>query len=78
MALADEEWARGEGQDTYTLEQTMNLIENLQKSGTLLPEEFKKAIAEGKADAQKREPNEEAAVWPELAHTFLEKIFKDR
>lgn len=65
--LADEEWASGEGQELYTLEQTMNVIKMLEENGTTLPEEFREAMENGKADAQKRMPNEEVAVWPELA-----------
>lgn len=46
------------------------------ENGTPLPEEFREAMENGKADAQKRMPNEEVAVWPELAAQFLRRIFK--
>ena len=76
LALADEEWASGEGQELYTLEQTMNVIKMLEENGTPLPKDFREAMENGKADAQKRMPNEEVAVWPELAEQFLRRIFK--
>lgn len=76
LALADEEWARGQGEDIYTMEQAMNIMKLQESSKMPFVLEFAETLKRGKLDDGKRQPNEEAKVWPELAHVFLQKMFR--
>lgn len=76
LALADEEWAAGRGEDMYTMEQMMNVINMQEDNDMPFESEFLEAVKSGKMDCKNRILNEEAAAWPELAHIFLKKYVK--
>ncbi|MGI6057595.1 MAG: alpha/beta hydrolase [Bilifractor sp.] len=83
LSLANEAWARGEYGDTDTMEQIHRMVECIIRKGDLkIPELQKKQILADFACNEERDremlkaniPNEEAAVWPVLADTWLKSV----
>lgn len=77
LSLADEVWAGGEVGGTYTKDQIVKMADAIQKEEIELSEAAKKVVTdylEESKRAKDREPNPEAAIWPELAAGWLKKI----
>lgn len=76
LSLADEVWASQDFGEPYTMDQVFRIVSAV-KDGTIpMPEEAKKELlaqlswSEGEVKAE-FQPVEEAAVWPDLAVTWL-------
>lgn len=84
LSLADQDWAEENYGEPYTMEQVFKLVEQV-KNGTVPctdeeKEMFLAAFDYSDADREiprhKCEPNREVQIWPELAHCWMEEIFK--
>lgn len=80
LSLADADWAAQRYGEPYTMEQTMNLLQAVREDRFPLPEavkgEFLKWFdAPQDTGAEDMAPNEEVAVWPELAEAWLKSLF---
>ncbi|MGF6990657.1 acetyl esterase/lipase [Lachnospiraceae bacterium PF1-21] len=76
LSLANEVWAAGEYGTPYTMEQTLNTIGEIKKGSISLPEDMKEELLQRFEVGGQRgdnKPNEEVAVWPELASEWLRK-----
>lgn len=81
LSLANEKWAAGDYGEPYTMEQTLAIAENVRNGKLALPEgmrdgflaQFDMSEAE-KAAADQKEANEEAVIWPVLAHQWLKMV----
>lgn len=86
LSLADERWARGDCGEPFTMDQTNRLVDAVRSDLIPLPEEAKKQVLEAfdYSEEKGREmlsgniPNNEAAIWPLLAHTWLKQITDGR
>lgn len=79
LSLADEDWAGEIHRNSYTLEQVERIISKAQEGELLLPEALLKELEEGRKKQEcnsVEKPNQEVAVWPELADIFLKKYMK--
>lgn len=84
LSLANQAWANGEFGEPYTTEQIDNILDRV-KSGDIimaedakanLLERFNKSEESGIQESLRKQPNEEVAVWPELADKWLKKYMK--
>jgi acetyl esterase/lipase len=87
MSLANEDWASGNYDGAYTMQQFFETIQFLIDNNKELPTPFnmmgklpkgvnvKELFLEGmKRQAQSQQPDKGIAIWPELAHNWLKKI----
>lgn len=81
LSLADQVWANGEFGEPYTMEQIDNIVNKVKSGDIILSEDAKANLLERfdkneDSDSQEtvlEQPNEEVAVWPELADKWLKK-----
>lgn len=81
LSLANAKWAAGDYGEPYTMEQTLAIAENVRNGRLAVSEEmrdgflaqFDMSEAE-KAAADQKEANEEAVIWPVLAHEWLKTV----
>lgn len=82
LSLANKKWASGDFGEPYTMEQTLAIVENVRNGKLEVPGEMKESFlaqfdTSGEEQAADlREANEEAAVWPVLAHQWLKTILE--
>ena len=81
LSLANEKWAAGDYGEPYTMEQTLAIAENVRNGNLEVPKEMKDSslsqfdMSEAeKAAADQKEANEEAVIWPVLAHQWLKTV----
>lgn len=80
LSLANEVWAAGEYGTPYTMEQTVRLVERIKTDGLQVPEEAKVTLQQyddsgNPIATQGNQVNHEAAVWPELAESWLRQVW---
>ncbi len=82
LSLANEDWAWNRFGEPYTMEQTYNLIEAVKADQIPLPSAVKKEVltqlepltGDTSSQVPQGDVNEEVAIWPELAATWLKEI----
>ena len=81
LSLANEKWAAGDYGEPYTMEQTLAIAENVRNGNLEVPKEMKDSFLSQfdmseaeKAAADQKEANEEAVIWPVLAHQWLKTV----
>ena len=81
LSLANEKWAAGDYGEPYTMEQTLAIAENVRNGNLEVPKETKDSFLSQfdmseaeKAAADQKEANEEAVIWPVLAHQWLKTV----
>lgn len=79
LSVADRDWADGHFEDTYADEQTRRVIAKIQSGELRVPPEVKADLLGRSGETwQGKEPNEEAAVWPELSHLWLKRVWNTK
>lgn len=84
LSLANDTWANHEYGDPYSLEQIYRLIDAMRAGQVDVPEsetarlteQFYPDESKGQTMYSGQEPNEEAAVWPVLANSWLKQVLK--
>ncbi|WP_455619277.1 alpha/beta hydrolase [Eisenbergiella sp.] len=81
LSLANEKWAAGDYGEPYTMKQTLAIAENVRNGNLAVPKEMKDSFLsqfdmseEEKAAADQKKVNEEAVIWPALAHQWLKTV----
>ena len=76
LSLANEDWANGVNQNPYTAEQMIQVIGKVRAGELTAPDQIIQMFsAEQPQERESVVPNPEVAVWPELANSFLKKVF---
>lgn len=78
LSLANQDWADGNFGIPYTAEQLTRIIEKAKSGEIPIPQEITAMFAsfeeQGKVALEKNKPNEEVAIWSELATQWLKMI----
>lgn len=79
LSLADETWASCAYGEPYTMEQNQAIVEAVKERVIFMSEDARKAILEQEeswriADSTRKDVNEEAKIWPELAVQWLKGV----
>lgn len=83
LSLADEDWAMERYGEPYTMQQTFQIVQAVKDGVISMSKEAKDALIEQFDEAQANQaretvpnelPNEEVAIWPDLAETWLKRV----
>lgn len=78
LSVANSAWGDGQFGDCYPNAQMVKVVEKIQNGEiSVSPETTGNLVRLISDEPKKRKPNEEVAVWPELAHTWLKRIWND-
>lgn len=75
LSLANQDWADGKFGEYYAYAQIVKVVESIRNFSVSVSPEVTDYLTGILSDVPKSQPNEEVAVWPDLAHQWLENIW---